>query len=179
MEHHWQKLRMEEAIFESGLPFTILQPAPYMQNLVANWKSIVEDHVLRIPYSVHSRFSFVDLVDVAEAARIVLTEPGQANAIYELAGTTPLSHVEVASIFSQVLARSIRAEEETIQHWRLGAERRGMGEYAVRNLVRMFEYYDHWGLAGNPNVLRWVLRREPTTVESFFRRVIRDHDTDD
>jgi len=28
MNHHWQKLRVEEMIFESGLPFTILQPAP-------------------------------------------------------------------------------------------------------------------------------------------------------
>jgi uncharacterized protein YbjT (DUF2867 family) len=27
MNHHWQKLRVEEMIFESGLPFTILQPA--------------------------------------------------------------------------------------------------------------------------------------------------------
>ncbi|MDQ2690776.1 MAG: NmrA family NAD(P)-binding protein, partial [Chloroflexota bacterium] len=33
MNHHWQKLRVEEMIFESGLPFTIFQPAPYMQNL--------------------------------------------------------------------------------------------------------------------------------------------------
>ncbi len=34
MNHHWQKMHVEEMIFESGLPFTILQPAPYMQNLL-------------------------------------------------------------------------------------------------------------------------------------------------
>ncbi|HMD82821.1 MAG TPA: NmrA family NAD(P)-binding protein, partial [Anaerolineales bacterium] len=43
MNHHWQKMRVEEALFESGLPFTILQPAPYMQNLLSNWKSIHEN----------------------------------------------------------------------------------------------------------------------------------------
>ena len=32
MPHHWQKLRVEEEIFRSGLPFTILQPCAYMQN---------------------------------------------------------------------------------------------------------------------------------------------------
>ena len=37
MDHHWQKLRVEEMLFESGLTFTILQPAPYMQNLLAGW----------------------------------------------------------------------------------------------------------------------------------------------
>ena len=99
MNHHWQKLRVEEMIFESGLPFTILQPAPYMQNLLASWKSILEEGVLRVPYSVQSKFSFVDLEDVAEAAKIVLTEPGHENAIYELAGTTPMSHLEVAEVF--------------------------------------------------------------------------------
>ena len=72
MNHHWQKLHMEEMIFESGLPFTILQPAPYMQNLLAGWKSIAEGGVLRVPYSINSKFSFVDLEDVAEAAIIAL-----------------------------------------------------------------------------------------------------------
>ncbi|MCK6585646.1 MAG: NmrA family NAD(P)-binding protein, partial [Anaerolineales bacterium] len=43
MKHHWQKLRVEEMLFESGLPFTILQPGPYMQNLLAGWRNIVEE----------------------------------------------------------------------------------------------------------------------------------------
>ncbi len=93
MNHHWQKMRVEEMIFESSLPFTILQPAPYMQNLLAGWKSIVDDGVLRVPYSINSKFSFVDLEDVAEAAKIVLTGPSHKNAVYELVGTTPFSHM--------------------------------------------------------------------------------------
>jgi len=188
MKHHWQKSRVEEMLFESGLPFTILQPAPYMQNLLAAWKSIVGDGVLRVPYSVHSKFSFVDLEDVAEAAKIVLTEANHKNAIYELAGTLPMSHVEVAETFGRVLNRDVRAEKEKISDWRLRAERSerssraqskrapGMSEYAVENLVKMFEYYDQWGLVGNPNVLRWLLKREPTTLETFVGRMVQGND---
>ena len=147
MNHHWQKLRVEEMTFESGLPFTILQPAPYMQNLLAGWKSILEDGVLRVPYSISSKFSFIDLEDVAEAAKIVLTEPNHDNAIYELTGILPTSHVEIAEILSRVLKRDVRAEKEEIRGWRLRAERNlGMSEYALENLVRMFEYYDWWGI---------------------------------
>src|SRR5688572_26940387 len=123
MTHHWQKMRVEEMIFESGLPFTILQPAPYMQNLLAGWKSIIAVGVLRVPYSVDSKFSFVDLEDVAEAAKIILTEPNHKNAIYELVGTLPHSHVEVAEILSHALKRDVRAEKEEIGDWRLRAER--------------------------------------------------------
>lgn len=174
MNHHWQKMRVEEMIIESGLPFTILQPAPYMQNLLAGWKSIVEDGVLRVPYSVKSKFSFVDLENLAEAAKIVLTEPNHKNAIYELAGTLPMSHVEVAETFGRVLNRDVRAEREENGDWRLHA--RGMSEYAIEILVRMFEYYDQWGLVANPNVLSWLLNREPASFEAFIERTIKEHD---
>jgi len=188
MNHHWQKLRVEEMIFESGLSFTILQPAPYMQNLLAGWKSIVEDGVLHVPYSVNSQFSFVDLEDVAEAAKIVLTQPNHLNATYELVGTLPMSHVDLAEIFSHVLNRHVRAEKEEIRDWRLRAPEKHrdyserssegtqlkralrMSEYAIENLVKMFEYYDKWGLTGNLNVLRWLLKREPISLEMFIRK---------
>ena len=174
MNHHWQKLRVEEMIFESGIPFTILQPAPYMQNLLASWKKVVEEGVLRVPYSVHSRFSFIDLKDLAEAARIVLTEYGHQNAVYELAGTAPMSHMEVAEIFGRALKRDVRAEKQEITNWRLGAQ--GLSEYAVENLIRMFEYYDRWGLVGNSNVLQWLLKREPTSLGGFIERTLNERD---
>jgi uncharacterized protein YbjT (DUF2867 family) len=174
MNHHWQKLRVEEMIFESEMPFTILQPAPYMQNLLAGWESILDEGVLRVPYSVHSKFSFVDLEDVAEAARIVFSEPNHKNAVYELAGTVPVSHLEVAEILSRVLKREVGAEELEISDWKIGAK--GLNEYAIENLIKMFEYYDRWGLVGNPNVLKWVLRRNPTSLEGFSDRIVKEHD---
>jgi NAD(P)H dehydrogenase (quinone) len=175
MNHHWQKMRVEEMIFESGLPSTILQLAPYMQNLLTGWKSIVEDGILRVPYSVNSKFSFVDLEDVAEAAKIVLTEPGHTSATYELAGTSPISHVKIAEMLSHGLKCDVRAEKEEIKSWMLRAEQNpGISEYALENLVKMFEYYDQWGLTGNPNVLRWLLRREPTSLETFIERTMKE-----
>lgn len=173
MNHHWQKMRVEEMLFESGLPFTVLQPAPYMQNFLAGWRSIVEEGILRIPYSIHAKFSFIDLEDLAEAAKLVSTEPSHANAVYELAGTSPMSHIEVAEKFSRVQERDVRAEVEEISDWRLRVEQSsGISEYAIENLIKMFEYYDQWGLAGNPNVLRWMLGREPRTLEEFIEGTV-------
>ena len=176
MIHHWHKLRVEERILASGLPFTILQPAPYMQNLLPGWRWIVEDGLLIVPYSVHVKFSFVDLEDVAEAARIVLTEPNHKYAIYELAGSLPLSHAEVAERFGPVLRRPVRAEKEEIVEWkaRTAVPSSQRERYALESLVKMFEYYDQWGLAGNPNVLRWVLKREPTSWEAFIERTLHE-----
>jgi uncharacterized protein YbjT (DUF2867 family) len=174
MNHHWQKMRVEEMLFESGLPFTVLQPAPYMQNLLAGWQGIVETGVLRVPYSVEAKFSFVDLDDLADAAKVILTEPGHTNAIYEMAGMVPITHVEVAEIFKIVLKREIKAERQEIGDWRLRAD--GLSEYALDNLTRMFQYYDNWGLVGNPNVLKMILKREPTSLNSFVERIAKGHE---
>ena len=145
-----------------------------MQNLLANWKNIFEDGILQVPYSVHAKFSFIDLEDLAEAAKIVLTEPDHKNATYELAGTEPMSHMDVALVFGQVFGRDVTARKETIEDWQLRAS--DLSGYALENLVRMFEYYNLWGLAGNPNVLKWVLKREPTSLERFIRRTLKKHE---
>ena len=69
MPHHWQKLRVEERLFESGLPFTILQPAPYMQNVLAHRQRIVQAGELPVPYAAATRLGLVDLLDVGSRSR--------------------------------------------------------------------------------------------------------------
>ena len=76
MPHHWRKMRVEEKLLASGLPFTILQPAAYMQNILAYWDDIAHRGRYALPYAPDSRLSSVDLEDVAQAAALVLTESG-------------------------------------------------------------------------------------------------------
>jgi uncharacterized protein YbjT (DUF2867 family) len=76
MPHHWQKLRIEEQLLESGLPYTILQPAVYMQNILVHWQTILSKGTYPVPYPVETRLSYVDLEDVAHIAAMVLTESG-------------------------------------------------------------------------------------------------------
>ena len=173
MQHHWNKLRVEEQLFESGLDYTILQPAAYMQNVLAYWNQIVEQGVYLVPYSVESRLSMVDLQDMAEAAAIVLAEPAHVGATYELAGPESLSPVEVAAILSQHLARPVRAQAIPLDEWEHKARASGMNEYAISTLLLMFRYYDRFGLRGNPNVLTWLLRRSATTFSAFVERAAR------
>lgn len=115
LPHHWAKMRVEERLFASGLDVTVLQPAPYMQNILAGWRRIVEGGVYRVPYSVDARLSLVDLEDVGAAAARVLTEDGHAHAVYEIVGTPPLSSAEVAQLLGRVLGRDVRAETESLR----------------------------------------------------------------
>lgn len=167
MAHHWGKLQAEEHLFESGLALTILQPAAYMQNLLANWGEIVNRGVYAVPYGAAARISMVDLQDVADAAALVLTQTGHSGAIYELAGPQALSQKEVAETFSRVLQRAVRFEAIPIAEWERNAAAAGLGDYALETLASMFRYYDRFGLVGNAHVLKWLLGRPPNTFESF------------
>ena len=170
MTHHWNKLRVEEALFESGLAYTILQPASYMQNVLGGWKAIVELGVYTVPYAVEARMSMVDLEDVAQAAAIVLTEPYHLGATYELAGPEVLTQTQVAEVLSTYLKRMVRAEQATIEEWTRQAQASGMGQYQIETLVRMFNYYDRHGFWGNPHTLTSLLGRTPTKLEAFIKR---------
>lgn len=169
MPHHWYKLRVEEKILESGLSFTILQPAAYMQNISGAWLRIVEEGVYRVPYPVTTRLSLVHLADVAQVAARVLTEPSHAGATYELVGTDPLAQTEVAAQLAAALGYQVRAEEISLEKWREQSEADGMASYTIDSLMRMFRYYADFGFAGNPRVLTWLLGREPRTLADFVR----------
>ncbi len=170
MPHHWNKLQVEEALIDSGLNFTILQPAAYMQNLLAGWELLFRQGVLRNPYPVETRLSLVDLQDVSEVAVEVLTRPGHKNAIYELAGTNPLSQLELAEILADALGRPVKAEEEPLDQWDERAVQAGLDVDQRELLKKMFSYYAGHGFAGNPTTLKWLLGRRPTNVYEFAQR---------
>ena len=170
MPHHWAKLRTEEMLFASGFDLTILQPTAYMQNIVGAWRGVTENGVFRVPYPVETRLSLVDLEDVAEAAALVLTQDGHAGATYELAGTAPLSQLEVASAIGAALRRDVRAEAESITAWQARTRAAGMGDYERATLAAMFRYYAAHGLVGNDKTLRWLLGRAPTDLAGFLGR---------
>jgi len=172
MPHHWQKMRMEEFLFKSDMDFTILQPCAYMQNILGSWQSITEKGIYAVPYATTARISVVDLADVAAVAEIVLTQRIHSGAIYELAGPEPLSQDEVAQILSTELAREVKAISLDRHQWTENAQKSGMSEPAISTLLKMFEYYENYGLTGNSNVLSYLLKRPATKYAEFLRRIV-------
>jgi uncharacterized protein YbjT (DUF2867 family) len=170
MPHHWRKLRVEESILESGVPFTILQPTAYMQNLLAQWDRITGEGTYVVPYSTSSRISLVDLDDVAEVAARVLTETGHLGATYELCGPDTLDQQEVAKTISSVLGKDVRAKRQSLEDWRGEARNAGLDDERAETLAAMFRYYDEFGLTGSPRVLTWLLGRTPTDLRAFLER---------
>jgi uncharacterized protein YbjT (DUF2867 family) len=171
MPHHWAKLRVEELLFQSGLVFTILQPTVYMQNLLAHWTQIVQQGVYPIPYHADTRLSLVDLEDVASAAAQILTDRGHQGATYELVGTGPLTPTDIAAALSAALSRPVQVRSIHLAEWESNARASGLGDYEVDCLLRMFRYYERFGLWGNTRVLEGLLGHPPASLTDFARKV--------
>ena len=118
MPHHWAKMRVEELIFESGLAFTILQPAAYMQNILGYWQAIIGGS-LPIPYSADTLLAMVDLQDVAKVAAIVTKEKEHEGAIYELVGPDHHTQAELAEILTGMLNITVQIEQVPLEIWKL------------------------------------------------------------
>lgn len=170
MPHHARKLDAEERLFESGLEASVLQPAAYMQNLLPLRPQILERGLLPVPYPVSTRIGLVDLADVGEAAARVLTEEGHGDATYPLCGPHNPTQEEVAATLSRVLGRPVRAVERSLEDWRAEALEAGLDREVVEDLLTMFDAYRRFGLSGNPNVLRWLLGRDPGSLADFAAR---------
>ena len=131
MPHHLGKAVSEDLVRRSGLPWTILQPGAYLQNLDLSGP-------FEVPYDVDAMFGFADLNDVAAAAALVLTEPGHVGATYELASRV----ASVAQLAAEAGVTASRVDERP-DGW----------------LGLMYAYYDAHGLPAGVLPLQALLAR--------------------
>jgi nucleoside-diphosphate-sugar epimerase len=103
----------------------------------------------------------------------VITQPGHTGAIYELGGPEPLSQVEVAEIIAAALGRPVTARAIDRGEWERRARAGKMSAYSIDTLLKMFEYYEKYGLVGSPKVLEWLLGRAPGRFSKFVERTIK------
>jgi uncharacterized protein YbjT (DUF2867 family) len=173
MTHHAQKLLVEEAVIESGLPFTIVQPAILMQNIQDVWEKILTEGTYPVFSSPQKKMRMIDAEDLGEAIAKVLTDPSLRGATYEMAGPEALTFTEMAAIISEELHRSVQVillDEKARESF---ARTQGWKEYASEAFKKMWDHYDKYGSpGGNPLVLTSILGRSPTDYRSFVKRMI-------
>jgi len=111
MTNHSAKLPVEEAIYESGMNFTVLQPTMFMQTLDMGWAQVLKQNRFSLPYSKQVKACYVDYRDVAEAAALAVTGDRLDYGTFELCAPGMFNRVEVTAIMSEALGRKIEAGE--------------------------------------------------------------------
>ena len=103
--HH----KIERRLMSSGVPYTMLRPAYFMQNFTSTLHDeLVRRHRIFLPAG-NARFTLVDVRDIARVAALVLTQPGTRHhgRAYTLTSETPLSFAQMAAQLTNGLGTPI------------------------------------------------------------------------
>ncbi len=109
--HH----KIEKLIQASGIDYTFLRPAYFMQNFSTTLhKDIVKKDRVYLP-SGKAKFTIIDLHDVGEVAAKVLIEPSAyRNKAMDLTNEEQLNFGEMCAILSKVLGRKVSHVSPTL-----------------------------------------------------------------
>lgn len=90
----------EQALAESGLDYVVLRNGWYSENYTASVPAALE-HGAMLGSAGEGRISSASRADYAEAAAVILTQPGQAGKVFELAGDESYSLQELAALVAE------------------------------------------------------------------------------
>jgi uncharacterized protein YbjT (DUF2867 family) len=169
---HEIKRDVEGHLLASDLEFTILQPSNYM--LPLKLRPAFERGVFELSWSLERQQSLVDLDDVTDVAVMALTDSARhAAATYELVSPGRFTAYELGATIAKVLDRPIAVQEidaDTYAKAWLGDRDPADSAHQLAVLRSISSRYSAHDFLGNPNVLTWLLQREPTSYEQFVRR---------
>jgi uncharacterized protein YbjT (DUF2867 family) len=168
--NHADKRPAEEALYKSGMDYTILQPSMYMQMLAGSWEMAKEQGKIIMPYSKLSKMSYVDYRDVAEVAALAMTGTELSYGTFELCSPGMYNRLDLAALIGDALGQTVEADEISPEKW---AQEVQIPAGPLRDgLIAMNKEYDRYGFSGgNALVLKTILGREPRTVKQFIQEL--------
>ena len=158
-------------MLESGLNYTILNPSNFTDTFPI--QEALDTGICPHVWNIGTRSSHTCLYDLGEVGSIVLDEREKHYlAQYQVVSTEPLSRREQCERASKILGKECKAEALPLEIT-MGDEAsklRGLSSHphSVDGCRRLFLYYNHHGLLGSPNVMRWILGREPMSFEEWL-----------
>ena len=157
---------------ESGLDYTILNPSNLLDTF--NLQQTISSGIGMCPWSPDIRFTHTCLYDYAEMSAEVLEEREKHYlAQYQAVSTHAMSYRNRCETLGRIIGKEIKAEMIPLEKTMGGEETEKMfgitPHPSSRDAVhRLILYYNHHGLRGNPNVMGWILGRDPMSWEEWI-----------
>lgn len=166
--HH----KIEQLIVESGIAYTFLRPAYFMQNFITTLrKDIVKSGLIYLPAG-KAKFTIIDVRDIGLVVAGVVTNIAMhANKSYELTNNEKYTFSEMANILSVGLGRNIQFKSPNLINFFLRKRKEGTPVTFILVMI-MLHYLPRF--QKEPKRTKWVnalTDKQPTTFEQF----IRDH----
>lgn len=161
--------RVEAKLKSSEIPWTILQPNGFMQNIISYNAPTIRAQNAFYGSLGNARTSMIDVRDIAAIAATVLTTPGSEfeGKTYELNGPEALSNADVATKISRALGRTVNYVDIPMDAQKKAMADAGMPAWQIAALVELQEYYITGKAAKLDGVTQQLLGRAPIRFDQF------------
>lgn len=153
----------EEAIRESGIPFTFLRNNWYFENATASLGAALE-HGAIIGASGEGKIGYATRADYAAAAAVVLTGEGHEGEVYELTGDVAITQAELAAEVSAQSGKQVVFAPLTEQEYAKALEGFGLPAELAAALAQADVAISQGALAETTGTLAKLIGRPTTTV---------------
>lgn len=137
--HYRNKVLIEKALKESGIPYTILRPNNFFQNDMWGQSAIMAYATYPQPLG-NVGLNRVDSRDAADAAVNALTQDGFENQEFAINGSDLLTGDSTAAEFSKQLGREVNYAGDDLEAWAKQSQLM-MPAWMVANFKIMYEYF--------------------------------------
>jgi uncharacterized protein YbjT (DUF2867 family) len=144
LPHFGAKAGIEEAVRQSGIPYTILRPNNFFQNDHRYRDALLGAKLYPQPIG-DVGLSRVDVRDIAEMAATALLTDNHKGQTYNVVGPTVETGASTAAEWSEALGREIRYGGNDLDAWEAQA-REGMPDWLVYDARMMFAHFQKAGL---------------------------------
>lgn len=160
----------DKLLRESGVPFTILQPNSFHQNLLTSAGAIKAQGCFYLPLKDAAQ-STVDVRDINAVAARALTSVGHEGKTYVITGPEALTSQQAAEKLSAVLGRKIQYVDVPLSAAADSMRKSGMPEWNVRVVTELLAYFASGQAATVTDTAPRLLGRPAISFEQF----VKDH----
>lgn len=177
LPHHRQKLEIEKTLIDSGLRYSVVQPAPFMQNILNAKDALIHNKIFVQKFFVdkHSsnRINLIDVNDFGDCVAEITRNNRYNYSTMELCGPENLSALEMISSIENVLHGKIGFKYISDDELRKSMSERNAPEYSIATLLKMFHHYNCGDFCGSAFAASAVLKRTPTAFIEFLQRELK------
>jgi uncharacterized protein YbjT (DUF2867 family) len=133
-----------DAICGAGVPWVVLQPTVFMDNLLAPWSlpGIVSQGTLAYPAHEQSRISWLSHRSLADYAFAAAVTPEAAGRDFQIGGPEPITGEELCALLSKRLDRTIRYHRIPLSDFAAGLDH-AFGPPAGQRIASLYARLDH------------------------------------
>jgi uncharacterized protein YbjT (DUF2867 family) len=163
-----QHQQIDELVRTAGVPYTILRPTFFMQNILGAAQTIASDGVMYWPFG-DGRAGIIDVRDIVDVAVETLRSDAHEGRTYTLTGAASISMHDVAGALTKALGKKITYVDVPVESGVESLIAMGMPRFMAATFGELFVNFANGGADRATGDVEQVTGHPARSIDDFAR----------